>query len=188
MGRRKRLKTPPIQLEKKAILTIIGIVLIAFSLLLLLSLFMSTGILLTLKDYFYNLFGIGIIFVPFLIILTTLPLLGFKLKITKINIIAGIIAALLSFLGLIASFSQNMSGILGYSIWSVFEPLVTAIGAFMILFFAFVVSLIIATNTSLDQIVATIISAYKKIVGLIKAIKKILFGDSKPKYIIRAPI
>lgn len=188
MGRRKRLKTPPIQLEKKAILTIIGVILIAFSLLLLLSLFLSTGVLLTLKEYFYNLFGIGIIFVPFLIILTTLPLLGFKLKISKINIIAGIFSALLSFLGLIAAFSQNLSGILGYSIWSVFEPLFTAIGAFVILFFALVVSLIIATNTSLDQVMATVIAAYRKIVGIFKSIKRLTLGDSKPKFITRAPI
>lgn len=186
MRRRKRTNLPPIQLEKKVILTILGIGLLVFSLLLLLSLFTSTGILLQLRDYFYNLFGIGIILVPFLIIFASLPLLGLKLKMLRVNIFAGFTAALLSFLGLIAPFSESMSGVLGSSVWLVFVPLVTALGAFFVLFFTFIVSLVIATNTSLDQGVAILATSYKKILGVLKTIRRILFGSFKPKFITRS--
>lgn len=184
--RRNRAKLPPIQLEKKVILTIAGISLLVLSLLLALSLFTSTGALLQLKEYFYSLFGIGIIFVPFLIIFSSLPLLGLKLNFIKANVFAGLVAALLSFLSLFAPFSKNLSGVLGSSIWTVFEPLLTPIGAFLVLFFTLVVSLVIATNTSIDQALGTLTAFYKKLASSLKSVKSFLFGSFKPKFVTQS--
>jgi len=54
MRRYKKYKNPPLSLEKKTISTIIGFVLLAGSLLLLLSFFTQTGILLSLHDLAYH--------------------------------------------------------------------------------------------------------------------------------------
>ena len=194
--RRSRRATPPIQLEKKTIKTVIGISALAFSSLLILSLFTQAGLLLTLRDNFYNFFGIGIIFVPFIIILVSLPLISVKPRFLKVNIIFGAIGALLSLLGIVSSLSkllgfiisdpQKLAGILGSSLYLVTQSLFTSIGAFFILLFVFLISLVISLNTSLDQAMSIIVSVYKKISTIIKAIKQKIFGSRKPKFITRS--
>lgn len=185
MKRSRKFKSAPIHLEKKTITTIIGISFVAFSLLLFLSFFTSAGALLSLKEYFYKLFGLGIIFVPFLTILISLPLLSIKSRFSKINILAGSIGALLSFIGMIASLSSELSGILGQSLWVVGKSIFTQVGAFFVLFFTFLISSIIALNTSLDQAIASIVSIYKKIAGLIRSIKLKVFGI-RPNFITKS--
>ena len=109
MPRRRRSKLAPIQLERKTVTTVIGFGAIALSLLLLLSFFTSAGALMSLKDTFYNLFGIAIVFVPFLIIAASLPLFSIKSKFTRINVLFGAVAALLSFVGMLSPLSQTAS-------------------------------------------------------------------------------
>src|SRR3972149_6073214 len=154
MRKYRRYKNPPLALEKKTISTIIGFILLAGSLLLFLSFFTQTGILLSLRDYFYNLFGIGVFLVPFLVVALSLPLLGVKNRFSKLNIILGATGVLLSFIGIMSLFGENLAGLLGFSLWLVFKSLVTPIGAFLILFFALFISLVIALNTSFDQAIA----------------------------------
>src|SRR3989344_2459027 len=134
MRRYKRLKSPPLSLEKKTITTIVGIVLLAASVLLFLSFFTGAGALLSFKEYFYNLFGVGVIFVPLLIIILSLPLLSIKNRLAKTNVIFGTTGALLSAIGLIAPFSQNYAGLIGSSLWLVAKSLATPLGAFLVLF------------------------------------------------------
>ena len=186
MRRYRKSRNSPIQLEKKTIATVIALSLIAFSFLLILSIFSKTGLLLSLKTRFFAYFGVGIIFVPFLIMLTSLPLLSIKSKFTRANIIFGSIGALLSLLGLIAPASGDMSGILGASLWSVAKSLLTPLGAFFVLFFTFWVSFFITLNTSLDQAVAAIVAVYKKLTGFLKAVKVKIFGSAKPRFVTQS--
>jgi len=186
MRRYRKGRSSPIQLERKTITTVVGISLIAFSLLLILSIFSSAGALLSLKTYFFELFGIGIIFVPFLIVLASMPLLSIKHRLTKVNIIFGTLGALLSLSGLITPASQEFSGVLGSSLWNVTKSLLTPIGAFFVLFFTFWVSLFIALNTSLDQALAAIVTSYRKLISTIKAIKLKIFGVPKPKFVTKS--
>jgi len=190
MRRYKKYKNPPLSLEKKTISTIIGFVLLAGSLLLLLSFFTQTGILLSLHDYFDNLFGIGVFLVPFLIITFSLPLLGVKSRFSKPNIILGSLGVLLSFIALMSIFGENLAGLLGSNLWLVIKSLVTPVGAFFVLFFAFFISLIIALNTSFDQAVNAIVTIYTKLKKLTKSSQEKIFkllGLGKPKFVIKSP-
>ena len=190
MRRYRKYKNPPLALEKKTISTIIGFVLLAGSLLLLLSFFTQTGILLSLHDYFYNLFGIGVFLVPFLIITFSLPLLGVKSRFSKPNIILGSLGVLLSFIALMSIFGENLAGLLGSNLWLVIKSLVTPVGAFFVLFFAFFISLIIALNTSFDQAVNVIVTIYTKFKKLTKSSQEKIFkllGLGKPKFVIKSP-
>lgn len=186
MARRRRYKSAPIHLEKKTITTVVGISLIAFSLLLLLSFFTKTGALLALKEYFYNLFGVGIIFVPLLIILVSLPLLAVKVRFSKVNIIFGAFSALLSLLALISPVSRDIAGVLGSTLWVVIKSLVTPVGAFFVLFFTFLISVFIVLNTSLDKAMAAIVAMHKRIAGAIRTIRLKIFGPPKPKFITKS--
>ena len=188
MRRYRKYKNPPLALEKKTITSIIGFSLLAGSLLLFLSFFTQAGVLLSLRDYFYNLFGIGVFFLPFLVLALSLPLLGIKNRFSKINIILGLSGALLSFIGMMSIFGEDFAGLLGSSLWLVFKSLLTPIGAFLILFFTFFISLIIAFNTSFDQAITTIVAIYTKVNNLLKFIRSKtlgLLGARKPKFVIK---
>ena len=188
MRKYRKYKNPPLALEKKTITSIIGFSLLAGSLLLFLSFFTQAGVLLSLRDYFYNLFGIGVFFLPFLVLALSLPLLGIKNRFSKINIILGLSGALLSFIGMMSIFGKDFAGLLGSSLWLVFKSLITPIGAFLILFFTFFISLIIAFNTSFDQAVVTIVAIYTKVNNFLKFIRTKtlgLLGARKPKFVIK---
>ena len=188
MRKYRKYKNPPLALEKKTITSIIGFSLLAGSLLLFLSFFTQAGVLLSLRDYFYNLFGIGVFFLPLLVVALSLPLLGIKNRFSKINIILGLSGALLSFIGMMSIFGKDFAGLLGSSLWLVFKSLITPIGAFLILFFTFFISLIIAFNTSFDQAVTTIVAIYTKVNNLLKFIRAKtlgLLGARKPKFVIK---
>ena len=188
MRKYRKYKNPPLALEKKTITSIIGFSLLAGSLLLFLSFFTQAGVLLSLRDYFYNLFGIGVFFLPLLVVALSLPLLGIKNRFSKINIILGLSGALLSFIGMMSIFGKDFAGLLGSSLWLVFKSLITPIGAFLILFFTFFISLIIAFNTSFDQAVVTIVAIYTKVNNFLKFIRTKtlgLLGARKPKFVIK---
>ncbi|OGE10241.1 hypothetical protein A3A60_01825 [Candidatus Curtissbacteria bacterium RIFCSPLOWO2_01_FULL_42_26] len=185
MPRRRRSKLAPIQLERKTVTTVIGFGAIALSLLLLLSFFTSAGALMSLKDTFYNLFGIAIVFVPFLIIAASLPLFSIKSKFTRINVLFGAVAALLSFVAMISPLSQTASGILGSTLWQVVKSTLTPIGGFFVLFFTFWVAVFVTLNTSLDQAASAIVSIYKKIVNALKTARIKIFGPPKPKFVTK---
>lgn len=182
MRKRRRVAlAPPLNLEKKTILTIFGAGVLTFSLLLLLSFFTRAGVLLSLKDSFYMLFGVGVIFLPFLGVIFSLLFFSIKTRLTKINVIFGVVGAFLSLLGLLGVISSELAGVLGTSLWSVVKSLVTPVGAFFVLTFSFLISLVIATNTSLDQAMATIAKIYGFINGLFKKLKQLIFGSGKTK-------
>src|SRR3990167_7207119 len=168
MSRRRRSRLAPIQLEKKTVTTVIGFGAIALSLLLLLSFFTSAGALISLKDTFYNLFGIAIVFVPFLIIAASLPLFSIKSKLIRINIIFGAMAALLSFVAMISPLSQTASGVLGNTLWQVVKSTLTPVGGFFVLFFTFWVAVFVALNTRSEEQTSTIVNIYKKIINALK--------------------
>lgn len=186
MRRYRKSKVTPLALEKKTISNVIGFSLLAAASLLLISFFTKAGALLQLKEYFYNLFGVCVIFVPFLIALLSLPLLGIKNRFAQTNVIAGSAGALLSFTGLVNLFGEKYAGLVGTSLWTVTKSLVTAPGAFFVLLFTLLISLVVAFNTSIDQALATVVAIYSKITGIAKAIKSKIFSPTKPKFVTKA--
>ena len=73
----------------------------------------------------------------------SLPLIGIKNKFTKINILLGLTSALLSISGLGAGIKSTAGGLFGSTLWSVFKGLVTAPGAFFVLYFLFLLNILI---------------------------------------------
>src|SRR3989344_5531156 len=134
MPRYKRSRIAPIQLEKKTIKTVAGFLLIALSLLLVLSFFTSAGALLSLKENFFKLFGTTVVFVPILAILVSFLLLSIKSKFSKLNVIFGSLAAILVLSALIAPASEKFAGVFGAILWQVTKGLLSPIGAFFVLF------------------------------------------------------
>lgn len=174
--------SPPIALEKKTIKTILGIGVIGLALILLISFFNQSGILLSIRDPFYKYFGAGIIFVPALLVLISFPLLSLKNRFTKINVIFGALGALLAAVGLIGIFSEEYGGKIGAILSSVLASFVTPIGAFIILLLFTVVSLVIAANTSLNDALASIVGFYRGVAGVIKLIKEKVIKKPAPRF------
>ena len=124
---------------------------------------------------------------PIYSIFAGLMLLSVRFKFAKINVIFGSIAAIFAALGLIAPFSLNFSGIFGEALWVFAKSTVTAPGAFFVLFCLFLVSAIIAANTSLDQALASIVKIFKAIGAFFKNLKAKFTPTRRPK-IIEHPI
>ncbi|HLA04125.1 MAG TPA: DNA translocase FtsK [Patescibacteria group bacterium] len=180
---KRRSQVSPIHLEKKTITSIIGIFFLAFAVLLAISFFTSTGALLSLREYFYYLFGLGVALVPIYSVFAGLLLLSVKIKFAKINVIFGSIAAIFAALGLLAPFSSSSSGIFGEALWLFAKSTVTVPGAFFVLFCLFLVSAIIAANTSLDQALASIVKFFKAIGAFFKNLKAKFTPARRPKII-----
>lgn len=173
MGRpRKRLHGPPLALEKKTIKSILGASSITLALILSLSLFSQTGALLSLKDVFFTIFGIGIVFVPLALIVLGLLLFSIRLRFLKNNLMLGAVGAVLSILGLIASLSENQAGAIGASLYSTIKAFLTAPGAIFLLIFTFVVSIIIASNTSVEDVLSALSALAQKISSIFKVFKR----------------
>ncbi|MBI3283023.1 DNA translocase FtsK [Candidatus Curtissbacteria bacterium] len=187
MRRYRRSKiVPPLALEKKTISSIIGFSLLALAVLLLLSFFTSAGALLSIKESASNLFGVGMVFLPFLVAAASLPLLGIKNRFSQINVIAGTAGVLLSAIGLVAGFWENLGGLVGSSLWAAVRSTVTAPGAFFVLLFTLLISLVIALNTSLDQALSTLAGVYSKAAGIVRAVKSKIVSK-KPRFVTKAP-
>ena len=190
MSRRRRYRksiggNPPIALEKKTIKTILGIGIIGFSLLLLISFFNQSGVLLSIRDPFYKIFGIGIIFVPALMVLVSFPLLSLHNRLTKVNVIFGACGALLAFLGIVGIFSVEFSGVLGNTLAQVLSSVVTPVGAFTVLFLSVIVSIVTMLNTSFHEAVASVVNSIKFVGHIMGRIKSKLFHKPEPKFATR---
>ena len=180
---KRRSQVSPIHLERKTITSIIGIFCLAFAALLAISFFTSAGALLSLKDYFYYLFGLGVALVPIYSVFAGLMLLSVRIKFAKINVIFGSIAAIFTALGLIAPFSSSSSGVFGEALWVFAKSTVTAPGAFFVLVSIFLVSVIVALNTGLDQALASIVKILKAIGAFFKNLKAKFSPPRRPKII-----
>lgn len=184
---RKSRLAPPLALEKKTIASVVGFSLLAIGLLLLISFFTKAAVLVSLRDNFYKVIGIPVIFVPFILALLSLPLLSVKNRFAKINIIFGSVSALLSLTGLASAISPQYGGLVGASLWSVFKSLVTPPGALVVLAITLMVSLIIAANTSLDEALSSIVGIFTGIKNSFKFVSAKIFRINKTVFVTRAP-
>lgn len=180
MRRRRRSQiNPPIGLERKTMKSILGVLGIGSAGILILSIFIKSGTLVNVKEKYYELFGLGIFLVPFLIILLSLPLFSVKNKFTKVNVIFGSFASLFSLLGAVAAFSQTYSGFFGSTLYLVLKSFVTAPGAFLILLLTLIVSLIVTSNTGPDEAIKFVVAIFGKVLSSISGAKNKLFSGKK---------
>lgn len=159
---------------------------IAGSILIALSFFTKQGILQSINNGVFRFFGAGSIVIPILIIILSLPLLGIKTRFTKPNVVIGIFAAILCVIALISPISVDLAGSIGHTLWTSIVSLVTPVGAFFILLFALIASMVIASNTPIDQVFSAISSAFQKIIGFLYAIKSKFFNSEKPGFVTKS--
>ncbi len=138
-------------LKKKTIRAISALGFTAFSILAFFSIFSQAVGLDVLHTSLSQFFGVGLFFVPVLTFLLALYLWRFKLEATKPHVLIGIAIFLAAFTTMVAAFSQEKAGEIGYSIWTVMSQLVTTPGAFVVSLAAMIVGLLVLFNTSYDD-------------------------------------
>ena len=96
----------------------------------------------TLLSYY---FGWGVIFLPFLLIVSALILARLQWRISRPNVLVGGLLLMVSLIAL------TRSGFVGFEIWQNLAFLITVIGAFLVLFGFVFIGFVITFNTSLEE-------------------------------------
>jgi len=118
--------------------------------------------------------GWGMIFLPFLLIISGLMLSRLQWKFTRPNVLIG------GVLLLIASVSLTSSGLLGFEVWQNLSILITGFGAFLVLVGLALVGFIITFNTSLEEILFFLIQAFSGLKNGLAWLKK---GKKQAKFV-----
>jgi len=145
---RGRRKTPfKLKLRKDTLYTISSVFLFSLAALIIFS-FSRQGVVLdrlfTLLTYYL---GIGVLFLPFLLIAAGLMLARLQWKITRPNVFVG--AVVLS----VAVVSLTRGGVIGNLVWFNLAALISSFGAFFVLLGFVFIGLVVVFNTSLEEII-----------------------------------
>ncbi len=151
-------------LKKRTIFSIISSLFLLISLILVFS-FLQKGVFLAkVNRQLVGWLGGASVLLPFWLLAVGLYLSKFNTPFNQLYVLLGSFLTILSFSGLVRS------GRIGNIIWQELRFLVTGFGAFLLLFFSFLISLVILFNTSLDQLI-------KFIAGVLMNIKNKLFSS-----------
>lgn len=179
MARRKRRKSSrffKLKLKKGTAFSIVQIIFFSLAGLVIVS-FARQGVLLVrLNDFLTNYFGWSTILLPFIFLSFAFLVSKFKTPLGQPNVVIG---SLLFFISL-ATLTQ--AGVAGREAWGGVATLITGVGAAIILIGTSAVGLIILFNTSLDQVIEGISTAFKHIRWYLMGNKNVsLTGTFKKK-------
>jgi len=145
MPRGRRRKPFKLKLKKTTVYTFSSVALFALSGIIILS-FSRQGPFLTKIFILLNHYlGWGIIFLPFLLIVAGLMLSRLQWRISRPNVFVGVLLLMVSLISL------TRSGFIGFEIWQNLAFLITAIGAFLVLFGFVFIGFVVTFNTSLEE-------------------------------------
>jgi len=173
----KRKQPFKLKLPRETLYTLASTGLILFGGLIMVSLSRQSAFLELIFKFFSSLFGWGILFLPFLFLTAGLMLTRLKWRITKPNVFVG--SAIL----LITSVSLTQAGTIGQQIWASLTGLIYRSGALLVLISGIFVSFVVIFETSLEDILLTSQTIFKKIKQIIQSFKnrpRPLF-DQKPR-------
>ena len=151
--------------------TLAGLVIVSFS--------RQGLILIKLNGFLVRQFSWTTIFLPFIFLTFGLLVSKVKIPIAAPNVLVG---ALLFFISLL---SLSRAGELGESAWGGVATLITPFGAFIVLLGTTIVGLIILFNTSIDQVLALILSFIKLIKGYTVGEGKFKKGSNLGKKVLK---
>lgn len=171
---RRKLKLHRLGIQKSTIYSAGSVLTIALAGLIVLSFSQRGELLIKINLILNRFFGIGTIFLPFLLLSAGLILSKFKTPISQPNILVGGILFFICFLGL------TKGGLIGQEIFSEIAVLITSAGSFLILAGGALIGLIVLFNTSFDQVLANTIKAFKTIKAFIVAPKFPPFQEKLP--------
>lgn len=164
-----------VQIQKHTFLNIIGLLIGGSALISYVSYIKTGDILILVNDVLIYWFGsLSILFPTFILLFATHFFNSKKLKIIKPHVTVGML--LIS----IAMFGVFKSGLVGKTISENLVADFSDLGAFFILFIAFIVGIILFFNTSVDVFLVMIIHLLKKIFGGVYAfVTKHIFNPEK---------
>jgi len=166
-------------LKRKTVLSIASSLLILFSLVLIFS-FLQKGLLLgQLNQQLVLWLGGVAVLLPFWLLSLGLYLAKFATPFKQPHVILGSFLTILSLSGLLKS------GRIGGIVWEELRFLVTGFGAFLLLLFSFLISLVILFNTSLDQLLNFVV---KVIVSIKNRLISFPLLKERPVFVSRQPL
>jgi S-DNA-T family DNA segregation ATPase FtsK/SpoIIIE len=142
-------------LPKETIYTLVSTGLILAGGLVLVSLSRQSSFLTLIYNYFATLFGWGILLLPFLFVSLGLMMTRLKWRVTKPNVFVGALILWLS------GISLTRVGSVGLMIWSSLAELIFSAGALLVLFAGVFVGLVVMFETSLEDILLALQSAWR---------------------------
>ena len=143
--RRKRQSNFKLRLKKDTLYSISSTFFLVIGGLVLLSFSRQGNLLTAIHRFLFILFGWGVVFLPFLLIVAGLMLAKLTWRIARPNVLVGGLALLISLLGLM------QGGLIGREVWTSLVALLTKIGAGIILLGGVSIGFLIMFETSLND-------------------------------------
>lgn len=180
MGRRRKKRFFKIKLAPKSTRSVAALLCLLLSFLTFFSYLGQAAFTTSAQVFLNRLFGTGAIFVPFLLLLAGLSLTQLRWQIAQPRVFFGSLLFTVSVLGLLHLFvnkevaefvaQQGKSGgLIGHFLAKTTTLAFSAFGAFLILTTAFIISLLIIFNTSLDELFFWLTGAAKSFATFVRA-------------------
>lgn len=157
MPRGRRRKAFKLKLKKTTVYSFSSIALFALAGLIILSFSRQGRFLSKLWFLLNHLFGWGMVFFPFLLILAGLMLSRLQWRITRPNVFVGGVVLLISFISL------TKAGVIGLEIWQNLVALLTSAGAFLVLLGFILVGLVLTFETSIEEILMFLVKVFEEV-------------------------
>lgn len=181
--RRSAYKLPKLKLKPKTIVAVGTIIAFILSIFSLASIVYTSEKLTFWKQFLFENLGWTFIFAPLLFGLIGLVLQKVKWGFAQLNVLVGLLTAMVASTGLTASLDPSFAGSLGNFLWKELSSLTTPLGAVGLLLLVFLIGLIVLFNTSLDQILGIFSGTW----GVLKKLFGI-FNTSKDFALKHAPL
>ncbi len=172
--RRSAYRLPKLKLRPKTIVgiaTVISIILALFSAVAIIT---SQSRILFWRQFLFDSLGWTFVLSPIIFILVGLVLQKVKWSLGQVNVLIGLITAVVAVTGLTASLDPAYAGGIGVFLWRELSEVITPLGAIFCLLLVFLIGLIVLFNTSLEQILGLF-------TGILGVFKKIFSIFSRPR-------
>src|SRR3990167_6759541 len=171
MARRRSIyKLPKLKLKQKTITAVAALVGVALAILSTVALVTHTQVLDFWRNFLTENLGWTKFFALIFFFLSGLVLTKMRLKFAQVNVLLGLILAVVSLAGLTASIKPEKAGSIGISLWGELSGFITVPGAAAVLILVFLIGLVVLFNTSLEQIFVVFGWIFKLLGKLIKPI------------------
>jgi S-DNA-T family DNA segregation ATPase FtsK/SpoIIIE len=148
-----------VKLKRSTLFSIGSVIFFALAALVLLSFLRQGPLLVKFNDYLVQFFGWGVLFLPFIFLVSGLLLTRLKTAINEPHVLVGAALLALSLMGL------AKTGLIGREVWFGIVSMITMPGALIVLLGGILIGLIVLFNTSIDQVILLIVSFFKKARG-----------------------
>ncbi len=152
-GRKHRYRFPKFKLRPKTVASILSISLMAAGGLTGLTLFApNEGVLGRLRQELYAFFGVGMVGLPIILLLSGLMFTRIKMAINHPHVVVGLIISWISVMAMMTPISLSGAGEVGNAFFVELAQFITNPGAFLVFLSLFFIGLVVLFNTSFDEV------------------------------------